>query len=470
VRSGLTLACFFGTMMPNEAIEIGTNMHEPGNYCKDETADQRSHTIPSEPAGHSLIGVILRICLPVLLWTVVAIVVPVFVNQMRHQDRAVQEDFALFYFSALELRHGIDPYTTNIRQTARARGLNIHAISHTNEPPTSLALQFEPLTHLPIQTAYWIWQLTNLSCFVIAMLLLLGPGTRLAPWQALTFAALATLYPAVASVFWFGQTKLVCLVLLVLAMRFIEVQRTNLAGFTLALVATLRAFPFILVFYLLLQQRWRVLIYAVIGVAIIGLATMRIVGFTTCISFVSTLPTIYSDKWNWLRRDFSIYFVISRRIWAISPNPGFALDLLRHFLIVSVNFFVLAASCRVTLAVPAQEDFDSRLFSLWIATGIFLLPEAWDHDLTLMLIPFSQLAVVGARGEASRRAIAMAILSYAILFWWEYISLSANELGFLAMLTGYLSAYWLAVDQPDTVNVPLRAVPAEIWQRLVPAA
>jgi hypothetical protein len=89
--------------------------------------------------------------------------------------------------------------------------------------------------------------------------------------------------------------------------------------------------------------------------------------------------------------------------------------------------------------------------------------------LTLMLIPFSQLAVVAARGAASKRAIAMAVLSYALLVWWEYVALSANEFGFLAMLTAYLSAYWLAVDQPDAARLPIRAVPAEIWRRLTPA-
>ena len=130
---------------------------------------------------------------------------------------------------------------------------------------------------------------------------------------------------------------------------------------------------------------------------------------------------------------------------------------------------VLAASCRATLMVPAQEDSGSRLFSLWVATAIFLLPEAYDHDLTLMLIPFTQLAVVGARGEASRRAITMAVLSYAVLLWWEYISLSTNELGFFAMLTAYLSAYWLAVDRPGTVTVPLRVLLSAIWQRIMPA-
>ena len=85
-----------------------------------------------------------------------------------------------------------------------------------------------------------------------------------------------------------------------------------------------------------------------------------------------------------------------------------------------------------------------------------------------MLIPFSQLAVCATRGEASRRAIATAILSYSLLIWWEYVSLSANELGLLSMLTAYLSAYWLASDHPDAKPPPLLSLPGAIWQRLAP--
>lgn len=417
--------------------------------------------------GRRFGSTLVRAGVPTLLWTFIIIAAPVFVSKLHQDNRAVQEDFALYYFAAVEMRQGVNPYTTDITRTAQASGLNIHAISHSNEPPAFLVFLMEPLCHLPIRTAYWIWQGANLLCFVIAMRLLLGPAAGSAPpWRTLTLAALATLYPAVISVFWFGQSKLVALVLLVLAMRLIERRRPRLAGFTLALAAMLRGFPFVLGAYLLLQQRWRVMLSAVTGVAIIGIVTICIAGLETSLSFVSVLPTVYVDHWNSVRRDFSIYFLVSRQIWAIWPSPGHALDLLRHLLIVGINLFVLATSCRATLMVPRQEDLDSRLFSLWVATAIFLLPVAWDHDLTLMLIPFAQLAIVASRGEASRRAIAMAVASYILLFWWEYVANSANEGGFFSMVAAYLSAYWLATDQPGRSPIPLSALPTQLIERL----
>ncbi len=416
--------------------------------------------------GSGFVARFVHLGVPTLLWTFIIIAAPTFVMILGHQRRAEQEDFAAYYYAALEIRHTVNPYTTDLTQEARASGLNIHAISHSNEPPTFLAFLIGPLTHLPLQRAYWIWQTVSLICFVTAMLLLLRPGTIMPLWLALTLAALAILYPAVASVFWFGQSKLVALALLVLVMRLMD-RRPRLAGFTLALVAMLRGFPFVLGGYLFLQQRWRVVVSAIAGVLIIGIGTIWIVGPATSLSFVSALPTVYVDQWNFMRSDFSIYFVVSRQIWAISPKPGLALDLLRRLLIVGIQFFVLAATCRVTLMVPVEKDPDHRLFSLWVATAICLLPVAWAHDLTLMLIPFAQLAVVGARREASRRAIAMAVISYLLLVWWQYIAHSGNEGGFLSMLAAYLSAYWLATDQPAGSTFPLSTFPARLIHRLL---
>jgi hypothetical protein len=89
-------------------------MLEQPVYGNDETAKQHSLTVLRQPSRRGVNSVILRICLPALLWTFVGVAAPAFVHQMRQQDRAIQEDFAFYYFSALELRHGINPYTTDI--------------------------------------------------------------------------------------------------------------------------------------------------------------------------------------------------------------------------------------------------------------------------------------------------------------------------------------------------------------------
>jgi hypothetical protein len=240
-------------------------------------------------------------------------------------------------------------------------------------------------------------------------------------------------------------------------------------GTALALAILLRIFPLVLIGFLVLQERWRILTFTATGL-LVGIAlTITAAGYQNCMAFVLSLSAFANDTWNGIPRDLAANFFISRELLWLWPHPNAVMDTTRHVLIVAVDLMVIIATMRATLTVPAGKDPDLRVYSLWVATSVFLLPIAWDYDLVLMLIPFAQLAIIAARREASRRAIAMAMASYLLLIWWEYFALSQNECGFFSMLTAYLSAYWLAVDQPDAVKIPILSVPGEIWRRLIPA-
>src|ERR1700689_4026484 len=180
----------------------------------DASADHEDSTAANLFSLRGSTGRVLRIVIPTLFWTFFAIAAPTFVNQIRHRDRALQEDFAVYYFSALEMRRGINPYTTNFAQTARASGFNIHAIALSTDPPTFVAA-FAPLTRLPLRTAYLFWQTINFACMVTTIIVLIGPGSGLRIPTAFTLGALFVLYPPVASHFWFGQSKFPVLLLFV---------------------------------------------------------------------------------------------------------------------------------------------------------------------------------------------------------------------------------------------------------------
>jgi hypothetical protein len=425
--------------------------------------------LASSKSGGVRFDRIFRICVPVLLWTIVSLAAPAFITLLYHSDRAIQEDFAVYYFLALELRQGIDPYSNNVIDQGRSSGLNIHGIVRATDPPTFLVAVMGPLTLLPLHTAYWIWQCLNMFCLIVAMYMLIGPGSSLPTWAAITLAGLVALYPPVASHFWFGQSKFILLLLLVLMMRAMQLRRDAVAGSALALAALIRVFPIVMSGYLVLARKWRALGWTIATFFFGAAVTLAFAGWQNCIDFILAIPSISNASWNTIQRDLAAQVFISRQLQTLFPHSGFASDRVRLALNVVVDLLILIGTTRATLALPVREGSDSRIFPLWVATAVFLLPVAWDYDLVLMLIPFSQLAIIAARGEASRRAIAMAILSYALMIWWEYVALSQNECGFFSMLTAYLSAYWLAVDHRDSIRVPLRRMPTEIWQRLIPA-
>src|SRR5260370_17472979 len=85
--------------------------------------------------------------------------------------------------------------------------MNTHSIERGTHPPTFLVL-FEPLTELPLRTAYWTWTGLNFVALAAALVMLLGRRSLLPLGTTLVVAALALLYPPVFLHFCFGQSNI----------------------------------------------------------------------------------------------------------------------------------------------------------------------------------------------------------------------------------------------------------------------
>jgi Glycosyltransferase family 87 len=425
----------------------------PATTQEGEAASGRSRTI-------------IQSAIALLLWALVLASISAFAMMLKNFDRAEHEDFAVYYLEGQELRNGVNPYTTNFMAAARAQGFTTHDIGHGSDPPTFVAFLIEPLTLLPIRTAYWIWQAANLLCLAASLTLLSGAQAGFVSSFAAAFVLLTIFYPPIPAHFLFGQSKLPVLLLLVIAMRSLERNRDRSAGVALAIAVLLRFFPLVMTGYLVLQRRWRALTFMVLAIVIGALLTIAVSGLTNCVSFFVSASGLVNDSVAEINRDISLYFFVSRKLAAISQNLGIPGESVRLAVVYTIDLALVAATTRVTLAFPPNGDPGSRLFSLWVATSIFLLPVAWDYDLTLMLIPFALITVAAAGRQVSRRTIAMAIISYVVLVWWEFVARSANEGGFYSMLAAYLAAYWFATDQPGYNAGAIWLLPVRLWRRI----
>lgn len=411
----------------------------------------------------------------VVLWIFIIVAAVRLFSAMAREQRFRQEDFAVYYFAAHAMRQDHNPYTANIAQLARVNGADTHDISRTSDPPTFLTF-FEPLAALPIQSAYWIWQGINFLCLAVAICILVGINRALEPALAAVIVGLALLYPPVGAHFWMGQSKLPVLLLLVITMRWMSCGREASAGLALALAALLRIFPLALIAYLVLQERRRIAAWAILGLMTGGTITIVLMGARNTESFIRSLSFLTG---HWWEHDISLRYFVALAVWTIYPDPTFISKIARCALTGIIDVAVLAMTVKATLMFGNREDPDWRVFSLWLATSIFLLPVAWDYDLTLMLIPFVQLACAAARGAASRRALLMAAVSYALMLVWELVvgrvpppgalaQLTVGEGGFFAMAAAYVAAYWFVVDARGAGKCSIREVPAQLWRRVVP--
>jgi hypothetical protein len=394
-------------------------------------------------------------------------------------DQWHRRDFSNYYESAWALRHGIDPYSTNLTPIGAQLGLETNWLVHASETPPFLVC-FEPLTWMRPRVAFWIWIAINFSALAIAMYLLLAHRRGLTGRTALLLAALMLMSAPVNLNFYWGQSQLIILALMVAAMRAMERDRDGTAGLLIAVASLLRAYPLLLVGYFVLRRKWRAVIFATTGIAAGGFATIAILGLPQTLNFIH--GGLWLTDYSVVSRvdNLSLGPFVSRMFWSLTgTRPGSSADWVRRAAIATAGLVVLGLTIRATLADADRGDPDWRIYSLWIATAVMLTPVGWHHYLVLLAIPFVQMVASATDGRSSSRAIWMAALAYLLsaislrafsrfmippptAFQLAYPSLARalEETSFVALLTGYIAAYWFATDGTRRVPAPQNVIAA----------
>lgn len=395
------------------------------------------------------------------LWICALVVLTGSLTRMRGQWRG--RDFSDKYESAWALRHGIDPYPIDLTPIATRLGLETGGLIHASDTPTFL-LCFEPLTNLQPRAAFWVWTTINACGLAIAMFLLLANRSGLSSRTAWLLAGLILMSAPVNLNFYWGQSQLIVLILLVLAMRAMDHEHDAVAGMMIAASALLRAYPVLLVGYLVMRQKWRAATFAIAAIAVGLVATVAMLGFAQTVSYMHGAAWVAG--YSMMRRvdNLSLGPFVSRTFWALTgAAPGSSIDWTRRTIVALAQLAVLGIAIRATLA--ERDDSDWRIYSLWIATAIMLSPVGWHHYLLLFVIPFVQMVAAAAAGRANSRAIWMAALCYVLsavslrvanrflvppptsfqiaLPW---LARALQEMSFMALLTGYIATYWFATD------------------------
>jgi hypothetical protein len=388
-----------------------------------------------------------------------------------------RRDFSNYYESAWALRHGIDPYSALLTPIGAQLGLETGGLLHASETPPFL-LSFEPLTRMRPRTAFWIWTAINFFALALAMYFLLAHRRGLSGRTAWLLAGLILMSAPVNQNLYWGQSQLIVLALMVGTMRALERERDGAAGLLIALAGLLRAYPLLLVGYLVVRRRWRAVAFATAGIAAGSFVTVAALGFTQSLSFVHGASWL-TDNYLATRVDnLSLAPFVSRTFWAFTGTALGSDDWARRAAIAVADIVVLGMTIRATLANENRDDPDWRIYSLWIAASVMLSPVAWHHYLVLLTIPFVQLVAAYAQGRSSSRAVWMAALAYflsavslrvfnrfqippptAFQLTFPWLARALEETSFIALLTGYVAAYWFATDHVRRVPATWPAIP-----------
>jgi hypothetical protein len=159
--------------------------------------------------------------------------------------------------------------------------------------------------------------------------------------------------------------------------------------------------------------------------------------------------------WNTAPASFVWRVCLYLNGWHLGPAGDRFARALGYAALVSFMAFTLKA----TLKQGSGPDRDWRLFALWVITSIEVLPVSWLNYNTLLFVPFVLIASAAARNRVSERAVWAAISSYFLslfafggtFFLYSRIPIVfvvlVGESKSVAVMVGYLSAYWFAVDE-----------------------
>ncbi len=402
-------------------------------------------------------SLLLRAAMLVPLWAAVIIGVVILIKAMP--GRADKWDYSIYYSSALAMREGMNPYTTDLTPLARSLGLELDKINHATDPPT-FVMCFVPLTLLAPRPGFYVWTAINAASFLVALILLFKWTPGLGRDAALAVAALAILFPPVVDHLAFGQNKMLVLLMFVLMLRWMERGRDAAAGVMLASATLLRAFPLLLVGYLILMRRWRVVAYTMVGLAVGGLLTLALAGVGTSLSFVLA-PTYLTEQWREaLPGNIALGPTVARMFWYFfGIHLGTTLGWASKATSLAAELALLGFTVKATVSRSSSDDPDGRLFVLWIMAAILVSPTSWFYYLVLLAIPMVKLSAAAANDRTSRRALWFGVATYTLAWlYFSAVDVRSRELALHpdslvwragaspVALLAYLSLYWFAVD------------------------
>ncbi len=390
----------------------------------------------------------------VALWVGAILHALLIFGQVR--GRVTHWDFSHYYLSALAMRAGLNPYTTDLRSLGRALG--IEGIDHATYPPAFL-LCFEPLTLMTPQAAYWTWFGINVAALALALALLFREIPSLRMRQIMALIPLAILYPPLGTHFFYAQTQVLILLLFVLMMWAMGRGYDRTAGLFLALAGLIKIFPLLMVGYFVTRRRWRAVAYTAAGVVAGALVTIATIGVPRSLGFMNGVHSITSNEFIARPANIALGSFVSRLFWYASGTmgggQGALLGWVRPVVALAAQLLLLGLTARATWAATAARDADWRAFSLWVVATILLAPTAWIHYAVLLLIPFGVVAAAGWASHARARAVWLTLASYALLALAMGIeprlekgaplaAVLVDECAFISVLLAYCSAYSFA--------------------------
>jgi alpha-1,2-mannosyltransferase len=300
-------------------------------------------------------------------------------------------DFKTFYSAGYAITHsGVPLYDT--------KELHENPFGQVFKLPPSAALYLAPLQILPLQEARLAWRILLVMAYVAAFALLcrvFGVPLLSAPWLG-GLAAWCAFAPAQIAV-GEGQWDTPFLLLLAVAAAGACSARATLAALPIAVAASIKPYPLIVALFFVGRRWWKGLGTTIVATVALVLAGALAAGAEeTRVFLLEVLPasgatTAYPDNQT-LSGTLARLVSDDLKPFPLRGQP--AVDLAIRLIALAV----CGACTWLVWRAPGHDGLERTLqLGLLVAVSILVIPAAWSHYQTILLLPLFVLAVDQAR-------------------------------------------------------------------------
>jgi hypothetical protein len=326
-----------------------------------------------------------------LLWGIVLILSAYFIYfVIVNSDRATH-GFATYYTSSKLLAEGEDVsrfydddwFSSNVKRFVP----EVYEIFNVNMPTTSLIML--PLVKFDYSTARIIWTIFNLFILFAAVLFLIQKFDYKEFWAPLILILFLSYQPLYANIL-FGQAYILIFCLIIVAWYAYVSGNEKMLGVAIGLIFIFKSSSFLFWLFLLLQKRWKSILWGLLTVSVVILFSLPWIGFnawqtyagkiTGFVSNPSLSVTAYQTLYSYFHHLTSF-----NQQW--NPEPLINLPLLGNLL----SIFSVLIIAGVSSFIAFKQNKSEIAFGIFIIAGLIISPVSLDYHYTILLLPILML-------------------------------------------------------------------------------
>jgi hypothetical protein len=326
-----------------------------------------------------------------ILWGVVVILAAYFIYFVVINASRSTQGFASYYTASKLLAEGEDVsrfyedewFNSNVQRFVP----KVYEIFYVNMPTTSIIML--PLVNFNYSTARIIWTILNVIILFTAVLFLIQKLNYKEFWIPLILIIFLSYQPLYANIL-FGQAYILVFCLLIVAWYAYVSGNEKLLGIAIGLIFILKSTSFIFWLFLLVQRRWRSLVWGLTAMFIIILLSMPWIGINAWQTYAGKItglvsnPSLSVTAYQTLHSFFHHLTTFNQQ-W--NPEPLINLPLLGTVLL----FFSVLIIAGVSSIMAFKQKKSEMVFGVFIIAGLIISPASLDYHYTLLLLPILML-------------------------------------------------------------------------------